>query len=187
MNRKLATVALTSFISAAAAISACGGSEDPPPSSPQVTGRGTPACNTWQTAVCSFAARCSTAPAATCQEQATAISCISDQKAQDCAAALDAATCAMGPPGCDLKDLADPVPAQAACQQFIDETCAFGMRCDATLTLDSCRQQAATQVDCTKAIGAKLQFEQCISEIRALSCTAQAGPPSCSGALVLLP
>jgi hypothetical protein len=147
-------------------------------------GRGTAACNAWQTAICSWAARCGSPTAAECQDQADAISCISDQKATDCANAFNAASCAAPPANCDIKDLPDPAPALAACHQFLDELCAAQVRCEPTTTADQCHQVVDAKTDCTKMIGVKLSFEQCISDIKALSCTATASPDSCKGALL---
>ncbi len=108
-------------------------------------------------------------------------------KATDCATALNAASCMMPPAGCDLKDLADPAPAMAACNQFIDEVCNAMIRCDPTVMSATCHQQTAAQIDCTKVIGAKLSFEQCISDLKSIACTATTAPMSCSGALLLAP
>jgi hypothetical protein len=106
-------------------------------------------------------------------------------KATDCATALNAASCAAPPTGCDLRDLADPAPAMAACTQFIDAVCAAQIRCDPTVMSDVCHQQTAAQIDCTKVIGVKLSFEQCISDLKTIACTATTAPMSCSGALLL--
>jgi hypothetical protein len=147
-------------------------------------GRGSTACNQWQVAICAWASRCNSATAGECQEQANAISCISDQKATDCANAFNSASCGAPPAGCDIKDLPDPAPALAACQQFLDELCAAQIRCAPTTTAEQCHQVIDAQTDCSKMIGVKLSFEQCISEIRVLSCTATEAPASCKGALL---
>jgi len=153
-----------------------------PPSAPK--GRGSAACNEWQTAICAWASKCSSPTAATCQDQANSISCISDTKAADCATALNAASCTAFPSGCNLFDLPDPAPAMAACHQFLDELCAAQVRCAPATTLDQCHQLIDATVDCTKAIGVKLTFEQCIADIKALSCQMPTSPASCMGALV---
>jgi hypothetical protein len=147
-------------------------------------GRGTAACNGWQTAICSWASRCGSPTAAECQDQANAVSCISDQKANDCANAFNTASCAGPPSSCDIKDLADPAPAMASCQQFLDELCAAQVRCDPTVTAEQCHQVIDPKTDCSRMIGVKLSFEQCIADIRALQCTATAAPASCMGALL---
>jgi hypothetical protein len=110
--------------------------------------------------------------------------CKSDQQATDCANAFNAATCTSLPPGCQFLDLADPAPAVAACQQFIDETCVAQVRCEPGATSETCHQQASAKVDCTKVVGVKLSFEQCISELKTVACSATAAPASCVGALV---
>src|SRR5262245_14180029 len=111
---------LTSLITFSTLALACGGPDTP---APAPKGRGTPACNQGQTAVCGWASRCGSPAAATCQDQANGITCASDQKASDCAAALNAASCLALPAGCQLRDLADPAPAAMACRQFLDELC----------------------------------------------------------------
>jgi hypothetical protein len=127
---------------------------------------------------------CGSPIAATCQEQANAITCSSDAKAQSCANMLASAACTSPPAGCDIRDIADPAPAVAACNQFIDEICASNMRCDPSTTADACRAQLVTMVDCTKVIGFKLGFEQCITEVKALKCDAMMLPMVCDGVLL---
>jgi hypothetical protein len=178
MRSRLIQAASYMLVSATLAL-AC--SSPSTPAAPK--GRGTPACNEWQTAIVSWASKCGTSTASL-QDQALGITCSSDQTALDCATAFNAAACTALPPGCQLRDLADPAPAAAACQQFIDETCTATVRCDPSTTSDLCHQQASTKVDCTKAIGVKLSFEQCISELKAISCQASMTPASCTGALV---
>jgi hypothetical protein len=181
MNRRLWMANRGALVLAALAL-ACSSSSSGGAAGPK--GRGTPACNQWQIAVCAFASKCNPPFAPMCQDQANAIACTSDMKATDCATALNAASCTAPPTGCDLKDLADPAPAMAACNQFIDEVCNAQIRCDPTVTSAACHQQLATQVDCTKMIGVKLTFEQCISDLKSVACTATMAPASCSGALL---
>lgn len=174
-------VVLPSIILASMMALAC---SSPSPSSNPPKGRGSPACNQWQTAICGWASKCGSPSAATCQDQANSIACISDQKAQDCANAFNSAACTSLPAGCDLRDLADPAPARMACQQFLDELCVAAMRCNPTTTAAQCDQQFASMINCTNAIGVKLTFEQCIADIKVLSCQATSSPPACTGALV---
>ena len=75
-------------------------------------------------------------------------------------------------------------PAMAACHQFIDEVCNAQVRCDPTVMSATCQAQTAAQIDCTKMIGVKLTFEQCISDLKTIACTATTAPASCSGALL---
>ncbi len=160
---------------------ACGSSSSTPPAT---KGRGTPACNEWQTAICGWAAKCNSPTASICEDQAKGISCISDKLALDCATAIDATACTALPSGCNIFDLPDPAPAMAACHQFLDELCAAQVRCAPTTTAEQCHQALDPKTDCTKVIGVKLSFEQCISDIKALSCQASTSPASCTGALV---
>jgi len=129
--------------------------------------------------------RCSVLNATQLQEQVNGVSCISDAKAQACADAFKEAPCTGVPAGCDQFAVADPAPALAACQKFIDTDCSRAMRCTPALTADACQAQSAASIDCSKAVGVKLSFEQCLSELGALSCQATTGPAVCNGALVL--
>jgi len=180
MRAKLIQAVCNMLVSTTLAM-AC--SSPSPASAPK--GRGSAACNEWQTAICAWASKCGSPTAGTCQDQANAISCISDQKAADCATAFNAASCTAPPSGCDLFDLPDPAPATAACHQFLDELCVAELRCVPTMTSAECHQTIDATLDCTKAIGVKLSFEQCISDLKALSCQMHTSPESCKGALVL--
>jgi hypothetical protein len=149
-----------------------------------VKGRGTLACNAWQTAICDWASKCSAPNAAACVDQANGVTCISDEKAQSCATAIAATGCTSVPAGCNLPDLPDPAPAQAACQKFVDTACSATMRCNSTISADSCQQQIKAALDCTQVNSVKLTFEQCISELTTLSCDASESPAICKGVLV---
>jgi hypothetical protein len=145
-------------------------------------GRGTAACHEWQRAYCDFATRCASADAAGCQDDASSITCKSDQAALDCAKKLDDVNCGAvtaDDVACDLAGMADPAPAVKGCNDFVTATCKFAARCG---TSDSdCRAQVATKVDCSKAIGIGLSVEQCLSELDKLSCSVSSAPESCKG------
>jgi hypothetical protein len=183
MNVWLGRIARSSLVSITLLL-ACSSSSSGPGGGAGPKGRGSPACNQWQTAVCAWATKCGSPIGASCQDQANSITCTSDDKAQTCANTLNNAACTSPPVGCDLRDLADPAPAVAACNQFVDEVCAWSVRCDPSTTAESCRAQLMTTVDCTKVIGFKLGFEQCMTETKALACTATTLPMVCSGVLI---
>ena len=183
MNLSLGHLARSSLISVTLALACSSGSSSPGgPTGPK--GRGTPACNQWQSAVCAWATMCNSPGATTCQEQANSISCSSDDKAQSCANLLASATCTTLPAGCDLRDLAKSAHHGQTCNQFIDAACVWNTRCDPATTTEACHAQLLTMVDCTKVIGIKLAFEQCMTEMKALTCDATTLPAVCNGVLL---
>jgi len=127
---------------------------------------------------------CGSPNASSCPEQANAITCASDAKANSCANTITNSPCTTPPVGCDVRDVADPAPAVAACNQFLDEVCAWNTRCDPSTTAEACRAQLVTTVDCTKVIGFKLGFEQCMTEVKALACGTMMLPAVCDGVLL---
>src|SRR5689334_9549953 len=145
--------------------SGCGsdGGNSPPP------GRGSPACNEWQSAYCGLVNKCQ-GSAQAC-EQVKSIYCKSDMEAQRCASALNAATCTAGPPaGCDAIDIADPAPAQKSCADMQNALCQRNEECQPG-TRDACLTQINDTLNCSKAIGIALAFEQCMTETAKISCT----------------
>jgi hypothetical protein len=151
------------------------------PSAP--VGRGTPACNQWQQALCDWAGRCNPPAESVCNAQAPGVQCTSDQAAQSCAEQLNASDCSTLPVGCDLFDLADPVPAIQACNDFIEALCTRSEECQPG-SHDACVADLTSTVDCSTAIGFKLSYEQCLSQIRTLDCAATQSPTSCQGVIV---
>jgi len=163
-------------------LAACKGS-----SSDQVAkkaGRGTAACHEWQRAICDFSARCGSAAQANCEDQAASITCKSDDLATSCAAEFDKASCNPVPVSvvsCDFSQVADPAPAVKACNDYVLAVCNVGARCNGP-PIDTCVADTATQLDCSKAIGVDLSFEQCLTDLKALTCGANL-PASCNGAI----
>jgi hypothetical protein len=148
----------------------------------QHAGRGSPACNEWQSALCGWAVRCPVPGGGTC-DQVKAIACKSDAEAKRCAEALSAASCSSPPSNCDVRDIADPAPAQKACNDFVSVSCDWTEKCQPG-TRDACLQQAKEVLNCSLVIGVTLAYEQCMSEIPGLACTNTDGPPSCKGVLL---
>lgn len=145
--------------------------------------RGTAECKRWHAAICDFAARCGVFSHCMCIDQASAIACASDAQATSCADQLESASCSSPPSGCDLTDLADRTVAQAGCELFIDTACAADQRCTGSDPA-TCTAELETQIDCTRAVGLKPAFDQCIAELQVIECTASEGPESCTEAVL---
>jgi hypothetical protein len=153
--------------------------------SPTTVGRGSAACQTWQTAICKFVVGCGLSTQSSCDDNYKAIACKSDAVATGCAEKFHSATCTTAPSGCDLSDVGDPAPAIAACNKYLDSVCAGETRCAGTSAGD-CHAKVAALVDCSQAIGVTAAFDTCIHELQTLSCTTQADPQACHGAIKTL-
>jgi len=145
-------------------------------------GRGSAACHEWQQSYCEWNSACQ-GPAVGC-EQVKGIYCKSDDDAQRCAAAMKSSSCTELPAGCDVGVLADRDRAQKACEDFAASYCE---RVDACLTgpHDPCIEQVATVLDCMRALGVTLSYEQCMSAVPTMDCKTLAVPPPCRGVLLL--
>jgi hypothetical protein len=165
---------------------ACGpdaddGRKDPCP--PPVGERGTPECKRYHAALCEWVGKCGSVSKCDCVDQASSITCVSDERATSCADTIESASCSAPPLGCDLTDLADTSVAQAACEQYIAAICAHDVACGASDPA-TCLAEARTVVNCTLAVGVKPSFDRCIPDIEALGCTATDIPESCNEALL---
>ena len=153
---------------------ACGGSDSD--AAPPV-GRGTAMCHEWQTALCDTVNRCGgSAQVGVCREQVLAISCTSDEAAGNCVSALAAPSCTISD-ACQVRGIADPAPAVAACAEYVDTLCTASERCGADKAM--CVADAQARGVCTGVIGYEPSFERCISSLKSLSCTANASPAEC--------
>ena len=148
-------------------------------STTSVRGRGSEVCNHWQSAICAYSAKCGGLQRAECDEQAKAVTCSSDQLAGDCEQALRPGDCSNPPLGCDLRDLADPAPAVAACEQYMNTVCAADERCGGPPVAD-CVAGLQTRFNCSASLGYKLSFEPCIRALETHECGA-AAPTICNG------
>ena len=149
---------------------ACGGGTDSS-SDPEPVGRGSDACHDWQDAFCDYVAdQCGSSSRATCDDQARAISCNSDAEAEACVETLRAAACDSPPAECDLRALADPAPAVAACEDLAQAACAVEARCGGR-TLEECVPAAITEWSCPDAVGVTLDYEECMSLLDDYPCT----------------
>jgi hypothetical protein len=146
------------------------------------SGRGTPTCNDWQAAVCEWLVKCPVTGAASC-DQVKGIACKSDPEAARCAGALRSASCTTPPSRCDLSDLADRAPALKACNDYKETACTRLDECK-TITHDECLQQLMG-LDCSRAVGVMLGYEQCITEMKSLACGSMMVPAVCNGVILL--
>lgn len=135
-------------------------------------GRGTPACQDWQDALCDFAAdECGLAPRDFCDTQYLGIECLSDDKASACSSAFQAASCGAPPPNCDFADIADPAPAMAKCETFFRTVCELEMRCGGIRPVDQCVTEVmAMKGDCSNALSVDLRYEDCMDSLKSTSC-----------------
>ncbi|HEX7671564.1 MAG TPA: hypothetical protein VF395_18350 [Polyangiaceae bacterium] len=173
-------LALTALIGTACGSDGSGGGTG------TAAGKGSTACQSWQTAVCKFVVGCGVLSQSTCDDNYKGIACKSDAQASDCAAKFKAATCAAPPSACDITDLVDTAPAIASCNQYLDTLCAATTRCSPTTTAAACHTELAAQVDCSQAVGVSSSFETCLKEANASSCSTQSEPQSCDRAIKVL-
>jgi hypothetical protein len=159
---------------------ALGCSDDPsgPPA-----GRGSAACHEWQSAYCGLLNRCMAVNAAC--EQIKAIACRSDDEARRCVSVLNAQDCAAPPAACDVPAIADPAPAQKACNDFGNALCSRSEECQPG-SRDACSEQVKGMLTCSKAVGVALSFEQCLTDIGKVTCEATSAPDSCKAVILVL-
>jgi hypothetical protein len=155
----------------------------PPQKDDKPTGRGTAACNEWQSAYCDLFTRCKSPNAPAVCEQARSMECKNDTVAADCATSLADAKCNSIPTGCDEQDIANPAPAVRACKNWIDAVCNVVARCNGSKA--DCIVLQTAQVDCSKALGVKSTMEECLSTLAELDCGSVSSPvPVCDGVIV---
>jgi hypothetical protein len=145
-------------------------------------GRGSDACHEWQGAYCGLVAKCQAANAAC--DQIKGIACKSDEEARRCASAINAQSCAAPPAGCDIAGIADPAPAQKACDDFETALCARNEECQPG-SRDACLEQIKGQLACANAIGVGLSYEQCLTDVAKISCTVPSTPETCKGVILV--
>ncbi len=114
-----------------------------------------------------------------------AIECTDDELASGCANALNDAACGVGVPQCDLARIADPAPAIAHCETFVQTFCDHAMSCG-TPEADCEQSVAAMGIDCSQAFAIDLRYEECLQAIEALACGARL-PTICTGVVLVLP
>jgi hypothetical protein len=152
----------------------------------QSSGRGTAACNEWQSAYCGLLVKCQSPEASALCEQVKAFSCKSDADAKQCADLINATGCAQPPAVCDIAGIADPAPAKKMCEDFNTAFCKRMDECDPG-TFMTCQTSVNTNLDCNKVLGVTLAYEACMIEIPKIACTAMELPAVCKGVLLLGP
>jgi len=159
---------------------ACGDDED------AAQGRGSPACQDFQDAICDFGAdRCGASSRAECDQSFQGIECKSDAAATACANALNAATCGQPASGCDLGAIIDPQPAITRCETLVDAVCDHLMKCSQVSDRATCEAATTNGLNCTQAVSASLSYERCLEQLAGACGTSL--PSSCQGAIRVLP
>jgi hypothetical protein len=151
-------------------------------------GRGSAACNDWQDAICDFASgECRVIGRAECDDNYKAVTCASDERASACSNAFNSATCMTPPPSCDLTDIADPAPARAACDQLLTRLCGHVLECGMVASLEECRQQVDTAIDCDRAVAHSPGFDACLAQVETLPCSMLVLPDLCRDVIKIGP
>ena len=145
-------------------------------------GRGSPACHEWQRAYCEWNMACQ-GPSIAC-EQVKGIYCKSDDDAQRCADAMKSSSCTVLPAGCDVGVVADRSRAQKACEDFATSFCDRVDACSLGAQ-ESCMDEVKSVLDCMRALGVTLSYEQCMSSVPNMDCKTLAVPSACRGVLLL--
>jgi hypothetical protein len=149
-------------------------------------GRGTPACQQWQDALCDYAVGCGAMTRKDCDAQYQGVTCKSDDVATNCADKFRQSSCGHAPTSCDLDGIADPGPAARACDQLVQRFCERSVMCGISDTQDACLMTPAVQgIDCGKAIAYRLAYEQCLEEVQTLDCTLLQLPNVCNDVIIL--
>ena len=163
----------------AVALVACGGvaARQTP-----LEGRGSAACRQWQDSVCDWATRCQALERADCDAQFQGVTCKSDEIAMQCASAFDKSGCNGLPPRCGLSAIADPAPAESACEELTGHFCRRSVECGISATEQDCL--AREEVDCTRSVAVRLEYETCIDEIEAIECQIVRLPQVCEAVII---
>lgn len=171
------------------AVAGCGGDDADEPSRPRSNGRGSDACRSWHDAYCDYMVACGDIERAVCEEDIQGITCNGDPYATRCANAFNDATCITSNgfdlSTCDALVVADPEPAQVACNDLLDALCDHLVTCGTFASQGECLDVQRTALDCDKAIGHALRYDTCVSDIEALVCPEDALPASCAGVIKL--
>jgi hypothetical protein len=149
-------------------------------------GRGTESCRIWQDAACDhFADACNAVDRALCDQQYQSVTCRSDKVANNCTKMFRSASCGSASPDCLLGGVADPDPAQAACEELADRFCERALECNLASDKQPCVDSATSVLVCDRAVGYQLSFERCLKDIDKADCSALVMPPSCDSVIVL--
>ena len=141
-------------------------------------GRGSAACHEWQQAFCELESKCGTASISTCASQVQTVSCTTDTAAANCATSIAAASCSSFPSGCNVTDIADTAAAVQACTDYLTAGCTHDANCGSSTAVEVCVANLQTTLSCSKAIGVKLNYESCMTQIKSADCSS-ALPAEC--------
>lgn len=148
-------------------------------------GRGSEACRVWQDAVCDhFADQCGAVDRALCDRQYQSVTCRSDDLADRCADMLRGADCGQASPDCLLDSVANPEPAQEACDSLVETYCERSTECGVSKDKATCLSSSSMEVRCNMAVGYQLSYETCIEEIPNIDCAVLELPEPCSDVIV---
>jgi hypothetical protein len=148
-------------------------------------GRGTESCRVYQDAACDhFADFCGAVDRATCDQQYQSVTCRSDKVADQCTKMLRSVSCGQASAQCLLGDVADPDPAQAACEDLADSYCERTVECGFASDKQACVDDSASLLPCARAVGYQLGFEACLADIGKADCSALTLPPSCDSVII---
>lgn len=138
-------------------------------------------CQAWREATCAYLGRCGEGRPQ-CVDDYRAIACAVEDQADFCAEKLDVAACGAVPEECRPKTVAQTQVAVAACKSWQHEVCASAARCGLA-DMMSCL--SVPEHDCTRALGLRGSFPQCIEELQRNRCDIWAPPDACKEAVVL--
>ena len=148
-------------------------------------GRGTESCKIWQDAACDhFADSCHAVDRTTCDAQYQSVTCRSDKVANNCTKMLRSVSCGGASPDCLLGGVADPNPAQAACQDLVENFCERSVECGLATDMQGCVDSSASLVKCDRALGYQLSFETCLDDISKIDCSSLVLPESCDSVII---
>jgi len=147
-----------------------------------VEGRGSAACRQWQDSVCDWATRCQALPREDCDAQFQGVICKSDDEAMKCASAFDKAGCNRTPDRCGLSAIADPTPAERACDELTGQFCRRSVECGISATEQDCLDRE--EVDCSQSVAYKLDYETCLDEIDEIECQIVRLPQICEAVII---
>lgn len=80
--------------------------------------------------------------------------------------------------------VADPDPAQSACEDLVDYFCERSVECGLSLDKQKCLDSSANLVPCGRAVGYQLNFEKCLDDIPKIDCSALTLPRSCENVII---
>jgi hypothetical protein len=83
-----------------------------------------------------------------------------------------------------LSGVADPDPAQQACEDLADSFCERSVECGFSRDKQACLDSSMRTLPCARALGYQLGFETCLKDIEKADCSALTLPESCDSVIV---